>query len=74
MPDVLSDLEGVKVAVFKESAWTEVMPEQRCSTTSCRWSPASSAHEQYLQFVRDIVNFLDYVGEPAQVHRRALGV
>jgi ubiquinol-cytochrome c reductase cytochrome c1 subunit len=24
--------------------------------------------------VRDLVNFLDYVGEPAQVQRRSLGV
>jgi ubiquinol-cytochrome c reductase cytochrome c1 subunit len=32
------------------------------------------SREQYQEFVRDIVNFLDYAGEPAQVHRRALGV
>jgi ubiquinol-cytochrome c reductase cytochrome c1 subunit len=30
--------------------------------------------EQYDDFVRDTVNFLDYIGEPVQVVRRDLGV
>ena len=29
---------------------------------------------EYDRFVRDTVNFLDYVSEPTQVQRRALGV
>jgi len=29
---------------------------------------------EYDDFVRDLVNFLDYVGEPAQVARRQLGI
>jgi ubiquinol-cytochrome c reductase cytochrome c1 subunit len=29
--------------------------------------------EQYDQFVRDTVNFLDYIGEPMQLQRRNLG-
>ena len=30
--------------------------------------------EQYDGFVRDTVNFLDYVGDPAQVERRSIGL
>jgi ubiquinol-cytochrome c reductase cytochrome c1 subunit len=30
--------------------------------------------EEYDGFVRDTVNFLDYVGEPTQVERHQLGV
>jgi len=29
---------------------------------------------EYDQFVRDIVNFLDYIGEPMQLERRNLGL
>jgi ubiquinol-cytochrome c reductase cytochrome c1 subunit len=29
---------------------------------------------QYDEFVHDTVNFLDYVGEPTQAARRALGI
>ena len=29
---------------------------------------------QYDEFVRDTVNFLDYVGDPTQLERKSLGV
>ena len=68
MPDVLSSLEGVKVAVFR----TE--DKQQVFDHFVQVAPGSQSREEYLGTVRDIVNFLDYVGEPAQVHRRSLGV
>ena len=37
-------------------------------------SPGNLTPEQYDGFVRDIVNFLDYVGDPAQVERRSIGL
>jgi ubiquinol-cytochrome c reductase cytochrome c1 subunit len=64
MPHVLSTLEGVKVAVLKDGAFDHFV----------QVAPGSLSHEDYLATVRDLVNFLDYVGEPAQVHRRSLGV
>lgn len=72
MPDVLSELEGLKRAVFRN--------EQVAGATQPVFdhfetiAPGSLTREQYESFVRDIVNFLDYVGEPNQDHRRALGV
>jgi ubiquinol-cytochrome c reductase cytochrome c1 subunit len=73
MPAVLSDLEGVKAAVFAEHAAAgghggpqvakfEVLAEGRLT-------PA-----QFDGFVRDTVNFLDYVGDPSQVERRGIGI
>ena len=70
MPHVLS--------TWKASRW-------RCSRRSARATeqvfdhfvqvaPGSLSHEEYLATVRDLVNFLDYAGEPAQVQRRSLGV
>lgn len=72
MPDVLSELEGVKRAVFK-TVTTNGTKEQTFDHFEML-AAGSLTREQYDSFVRDIVNFLDYVGEPAQVHRRALGV
>ncbi len=68
MPHVLSTLEGVKVAVFKTVGQEQVFDH------FVQVAPGSQSHEEYLATVRDLVNFLDYVGEPAQVQRRSLGV
>jgi ubiquinol-cytochrome c reductase cytochrome c1 subunit len=76
MPAVLSDLEGVKAAVFREvksgsgaSATTEKVFDHFETL-----SPGNLTPEQYDGFVRDTVNFLDYVGDPAQVERRNIGL
>jgi len=72
MPDVLSDLEGVKDAVFRPVRLPDGTTEQEfdhfVTVSSGNMTP-----DQFDQFVRDTVNFLDYVGEPAQVERRRLG-
>jgi ubiquinol-cytochrome c reductase cytochrome c1 subunit len=68
MPHVLSTLEGVKVAVFK------TVDKEQVFDHFVQVAPGSLSHEEYLATVRDLVNFLDYVGEPAQVQRRSLGV
>jgi ubiquinol-cytochrome c reductase cytochrome c1 subunit len=75
MPAVLSDLEGVKAAVFAEHAAAGgahgggPAVERFDIVAAGRLTP-----EQFDGFVRDTVNFLDYVGEPAQVKRRSMGV
>ena len=73
MPDVLSDLEGVKQAVFrtvKEPDGTSQQVFDHFATES----PGNMTPEQFDGFVRDTVNFLAYVGEPAQVERERLGI
>jgi ubiquinol-cytochrome c reductase cytochrome c1 subunit len=77
MPHVLSTLEGVKVAVFRTV--TQPGPggsliKEQVFDHFVQVAPGSVSHEEYLSTVRDLVNFLDYAGEPAQVHRRSLGV
>src|SRR6185437_420574 len=73
MPDVLSELGGVKRAVFKTVTGSDGTKAQVFDHFEMLAS-GSLTREQYDGFVRDTVNFLDYVGEPAQAHRRALGV
>jgi ubiquinol-cytochrome c reductase cytochrome c1 subunit len=77
MPHVLSDLQGLKRAVFKtEESKGE---DGKVSTEKVfdhfeELAPGKLSPEEYQAFTRDIVNFLDYAGEPAQVARRSLGV
>jgi ubiquinol-cytochrome c reductase cytochrome c1 subunit len=70
MPAVLSDLEGVKAAVFgADAGHGGKMVERFDMVAEGRMTP-----EQFDGFVRDTVNFLDYVGDPAQVERRSIGL
>ena len=36
--------------------------------------PGSLTPKEYDEFVRDTVNFLDYIGEPMQLERRSIGL
>jgi ubiquinol-cytochrome c reductase cytochrome c1 subunit len=77
MPHVLSELEGVKRAVFRD-----VMTKGEGGQFSHEQvfdhfemvAPGRLGAAEYDAFVRDTVNFLDYVSEPTQAARRALGV
>jgi ubiquinol-cytochrome c reductase cytochrome c1 subunit len=75
MPDVLSELEGLKGAVFKT-----VAPAGAGGTSEQvfdhfeQFAPGRLSLAEYDGFVRDTVNFLDYVSEPTQLARRQLGV
>jgi ubiquinol-cytochrome c reductase cytochrome c1 subunit len=73
MPHVLSELEGLKRAVFRDEvnadgAHTQVFDHFE------QIAPGRMSQAEYEQFVRDTVNFLDYVSDPTQTARRSLGV
>lgn len=73
MPHVLADLEGVKKALYKTGegeggAATKVFEGFEVV------APGKLTPEEFDGFVRDTVNFLVYVAEPAQVKRQSLGV
>jgi len=77
MPHALSSLEGLKRAVFRD------VEQQGADGAMIRVkefahfepvAPGSLSAADYDAFVRDLVNFLDYVSEPTQAARRALGV
>jgi len=77
MPHVLAEVEGLKRAVFRDAstavAGGGVMHEQVFDHFE-PLSPGRLSAADYDVFVRDTVNFLDYVSEPTQAARRALGV
>jgi ubiquinol-cytochrome c reductase cytochrome c1 subunit len=76
MPAVLSELEGVKAAVYKNvDVVVDGKPAvQKVFDHFSTVAPGQLSAAQYDAFVRDTVNFLDYAGEPAQVDRRNMGV
>ncbi len=72
MPHVLWELQGVQEAVWagEPNAQGDVSHEFKEFKLA---TPGKLSPEEYDNFVRDTVNFLVYIGEPAQLQRRALG-
>ncbi len=77
MPDIVAPLEGLKVPVYESVE----MPgpdgkeiQEQVLDHFKQIAPGSMTPQQFDQFVHDIVNFLDYVGDPEQAERRAMGV
>jgi ubiquinol-cytochrome c reductase cytochrome c1 subunit len=74
MPHVLWQLQGYQTAVYEEieaanGRGTEQVFSHFESATTGTLSP-----EEYDAFVRDTVNFLEYISEPVRATRRILGV
>src|SRR5215469_6902981 len=77
MPDVLSELSGLKRAVFRDvmrRAEGGGFIHEQVFDRFEPLAPGRLSAAEYDGFVRDTVNFLDYVSEPTQTARRALGV
>jgi ubiquinol-cytochrome c reductase cytochrome c1 subunit len=64
MPDVVAPLEGLKIAVYKGQVFDHFKVI----------APGSMTPQQFDQFANDISNFLDYVGDPQQATRHAMGI
>ncbi len=74
MPNVLWEMQGYQEAIFSEheiedGGGIELVFEQFQSITE-----GNMSDEDFQNFVRDTVNFLDYMSEPAQLKRKAIGV
>jgi ubiquinol-cytochrome c reductase cytochrome c1 subunit len=77
MPHVLANLQGVQTAVWRNVEHKGADGKVVVSKEFEKFEPAvagSMSPEQFDSFVRDTVNFLDYVGDPTQVERQSLGV
>jgi len=73
MPDVLAQLHGLQKPVFKNVA-DERGSSRMVLDGVAPMTPGAMKPEEYDQFVRDIVNFLDYAGEPVKEKRQSMGV
>ena len=73
MPHVLWELQGIQKPVFKmvekeDGTQREVIDHLELET------PGTLDSDEYQNTVNDLVNFLVYVGEPAQIQRKKTGV
>lgn len=74
MPHVLWEVQGLQQAVYDGQSDPEHNTVHKQFKGFELVSEGSLAPQEYDQFVRDTVNFLDYIAEPMQVKRQALGI
>ena len=70
MPHVLWELQGIQEAHYEDDPEHEGEQHMMLELAT----PGSLTPEEYDGVVRDIVNFLDYIGEPMQLERQRLGI
>lgn len=74
MPHVLWELQGWQTAVYDGESDAEHSAVHKRFKEFALKEPGRLTPQEYEAFVRDTVNFLDYIGEPMQVDRRRIGV
>jgi ubiquinol-cytochrome c reductase cytochrome c1 subunit len=72
MPHVLWELQGIQTAVWEGQVDTQGNASKHFKEFELVAPGRMDAHE-FDSFVRDTVNFLDYVAEPVQLKRKSLG-
>lgn len=74
MPHVLWELQGLQRAVYDGESDAEHNAVHKKFKEFELAKQGSLSPQEYDQFVRDTVNFLDYIAEPMQLERRNLGM
>lgn len=72
MPNVLWQLQGSQRAIFSEEEHDGIVTNIFEGFEQVE--PGQMSPDEFDYFVRDLVNFLEYIGEPIQTQRRQLGV
>ena len=72
MPHVLWELQGTQEAVWEGHTDAQGNVQKHFKEFKLA-NPGKLTPEQYDEFVRDTVNFLEYIGEPVQAKRQSMG-
>lgn len=72
MPHVLAELQGTQQAIFREAEVNGTV--QHVFERFEQVTPGTMTAAEYDEFVRDTVNFLEYIGEPVKQKRQSLGI
>jgi ubiquinol-cytochrome c reductase cytochrome c1 subunit len=73
MPHVLWEKQGIQKALYEGETDEQGNMHKRFTGFELV-RPGQLSPEQYDEFVRDTVNFLDYIGEPMKLERQRLGI
>jgi len=68
MPNIFWKQEGVKEPVYEEHEGAKVLTGLKVV------EKGTMSTEEYDAMIRDVVNFLSYIGEPNQSYRKSLGI
>ncbi len=68
MPHVLWQLQGIQKPVYEEHGDAAVVDHLVLDT------PGLQTPEEFEETARDIATFLDYLSEPAELHRKRIGI
>lgn len=71
MPHVLWELQGIRRPVYEDGESDGAEPVLSGFEVV---QPGLLSEQEFDQVARDVVNFLDYIGEPMQLERRSLGI
>jgi ubiquinol-cytochrome c reductase cytochrome c1 subunit len=74
MPDVLWEMQGFQRAIFLEHESEDGEGVELVFEKFEKVTEGNMSDEDFQTFVRDTVNFLDYMSEPVQLKRKAIGV
>jgi len=79
MPNVLWELQGLQTAAFADTTDADGTVVSHFGDPGYfehfdKVSPGKMSPEEYDQFARDLVNFLDWAGTPEQLDRQRLGI
>jgi ubiquinol-cytochrome c reductase cytochrome c1 subunit len=74
MPHVLWELQGYQKAVYVEHEVANGNGTELKFEGFEKLSDGNMSAEEFDSFVRDTVNFLDYISEPVQLKRRVIGI
>jgi len=73
MPHVLWDLQGIQRPVME--TWTDSAGEQHTRIAKLELDqPGSLSPEEYGRVIRDLTAFMIYLGEPAVLKRKSIGI
>ena len=74
MPHVLWELQGYQKAIYREEAVGTAGATRQVLDGLEPVTAGNMSAEDYDEFVRDTVNFLEYIAEPERSMRRKVGV
>ncbi len=77
MPHVLWELQGLQTAVYRDEAVMEDSGKESMVKVFDHFTldeEGSMNPKEFDGFVRDTVNFMDYVGEPVKIKRQKIGM
>jgi ubiquinol-cytochrome c reductase cytochrome c1 subunit len=74
MPHVLWERQGLQEAVYDGESDAEHNAVHKRFKEFRQVQPGGLSPKEFDEFVRDTVNFLDYIGEPMQLERRSIGL